>query len=305
MLQVDGKQAHLGTFESEEAAARKYDEYAVEQGKPLNFSVKDAPCSTEPHNALSLKPAAETLSGQYDKTVSPTFVARAARVRAQQAAAAEQNARDCNRLLVSRYKGVSWATSRKMWVARITYDGTTKILGAFHDEKEAARKYDETASSLGRATNLSANDSDTEVLGKRKLTNKSAHLCMSNLKEAKAHSASKPTSAENYRGVRWDEKWQKFSAEIHIDGLRTILGHFSSAREAARKYDEHAVIFGRETNFSAQSAALRQARNTRVLSAAENQAIGALNRLLLSVRYIGQQGITAAPASPLSSSADT
>lgn len=45
----------------------------------------------------------------------------------------------------SRWKGVHWNKHKEKWQARITYDGTLKHLGYFHNEAEAARKYDEHA----------------------------------------------------------------------------------------------------------------------------------------------------------------
>lgn len=36
-IKVDGKVTHLGYFENEDVAARKYDEMAAAQGKPVNF----------------------------------------------------------------------------------------------------------------------------------------------------------------------------------------------------------------------------------------------------------------------------
>ena len=36
-IRIDEKQAHLGNFDDEETAARKYDEHAARLGRPLNF----------------------------------------------------------------------------------------------------------------------------------------------------------------------------------------------------------------------------------------------------------------------------
>jgi hypothetical protein len=48
----------------------------------------------------------------------------------------------------SRFKGVYWATERKVWRARITVDGKARFLGRFHDEIAAAEAYDEAAREL-------------------------------------------------------------------------------------------------------------------------------------------------------------
>jgi hypothetical protein len=45
----------------------------------------------------------------------------------------------------SRYKGVSWFKPAKMWRAYIKVGGVISWLGYFHDEKEAAKAYDEAA----------------------------------------------------------------------------------------------------------------------------------------------------------------
>lgn len=55
----------------------------------------------------------------------------------------------------SKYKGVSWSTKRKKWVAQITVDGVTKNLGGFVEEKEAALAYNKAAKRLfGEYANL-------------------------------------------------------------------------------------------------------------------------------------------------------
>lgn len=39
------------------------------------------------------------------------------------------------------YRGVTWSTVAKKWLARITVNGKTKTLGHFTDEHAAARAY--------------------------------------------------------------------------------------------------------------------------------------------------------------------
>jgi len=45
----------------------------------------------------------------------------------------------------SKYKGVSWDSSRGQWRAFITVHNTSNFLGRFHDEREAAFAYDAAA----------------------------------------------------------------------------------------------------------------------------------------------------------------
>jgi hypothetical protein len=99
---VEGKKARLGSFCSEEEAARAYDERAAALGKPMNFP-------TEGH---------------------------------------EQAVKNGS----SKYRGV---TKRgKKWVAAIGIDGRMKSLGTFDSEEATARRFDEAADPLGRAVNF-------------------------------------------------------------------------------------------------------------------------------------------------------
>ena len=54
----------------------------------------------------------------------------------------------------SKYVGVNWDKRDKKWQAQIMIDGKRKHLGLYHDEKEAARMYDEQAALLGKPVNF-------------------------------------------------------------------------------------------------------------------------------------------------------
>lgn len=54
------------------------------------------------------------------------------------------NRRGC-RSSTSAFKGVSWQTGKKCWVAQIRVAGVNRHLGYFNDERAAARAYDAAA----------------------------------------------------------------------------------------------------------------------------------------------------------------
>ena len=54
----------------------------------------------------------------------------------------------------SKYVGVSWFKRDKKWKADIRINGKNKNLGLYHDEKEAARIFDEQAALLGKPVNF-------------------------------------------------------------------------------------------------------------------------------------------------------
>ena len=101
-IRIDGKKACLGTYDSEEEAARAYDEQAAPLGMPVNFPDE----------------------GQ---------------VQAMKRGS-------------SQYRGVSKQGNK--WSARISINGKSKLLGTFKSEEAAARKFDEAAAPLGRAVNF-------------------------------------------------------------------------------------------------------------------------------------------------------
>jgi hypothetical protein len=102
IISINGKRTLLGTFDSEEEAARAFDKRAAALGKPVNFPTE----------------------GQ------------------------EQAVKRGS----SKFRGVT--KQGKKWVAKIGIDGKPKYLGTFYSEEAAARKFDDAAAPLGRAVNF-------------------------------------------------------------------------------------------------------------------------------------------------------
>ena len=133
----------------------------------------------------------------------------------------------------SKYVGVNWEKGRKKWKAQIKIDGKIKNLGYYHDEKEAARIYDEQAALLGRPVNFPLHEGMEQAVKPIK-------------DRSKVPNVNRPSK---YVGVSWSKEMKKWHAKITIDGKMKTLGYYHDEKEAARMYDEQAALLGKPVNF--------------------------------------------------------
>jgi len=166
---INGKRLFLGDFVDEDVAASVYDEAAFSaENKKLNFPENFArraklpkvnldPCGDAAETPRGLRPEgcailhrvpsafAQTASSDVDITF-----AGSSKVGKQ----LEPKSFKQRAVYSSKYKGVTWNSADRKWKAQIKVKGKTVHLGLFHDEVEAARKFDEVARRLHRTCNV-------------------------------------------------------------------------------------------------------------------------------------------------------
>ena len=136
----------------------------------------------------------------------------------------------------SKYVGVSWNKRDKKWKAEITINGKIKHLGYYHDEKEAARIYDEQAALLGKPVNFPLHEGMEQAV-------KPAYYRKD---VSKVPNVNRPSK---YVGVTWHKQMKKWQAAIRIASKVKSLGLYHDEKEAAHMYDEQAALLGKPVNF--------------------------------------------------------
>ena len=256
----NGEHIHLGYFDDEETAARKYDEAAAILGRPLNFPKPPGEEAVAPGGDLSSVKGGRKTSSRFkgvgwnkgnQKWVAQIFKegksshlgyyddeVEAARMYDKAAAALGRrlnfppvaDGSDVGPVMgskgrTSRFKGVCWYKAKQKWLAQYMKGGKTTTLGYFDNEEDAARKYDEVAVTLGRRRNFLADGTEASA---------ATESC---------------GGWSRFKGVSWHKASNKWHAQIQKEGKRKYLGYYNDEEEAARKYDDAAGALGWPLNF--------------------------------------------------------
>jgi hypothetical protein len=242
---IDRKHHYLGLFDSEEGAARAFDEHAASLGRPINFP--------GPGQALAVKRGAHGIVSQYtgvswnmgmQKWEANTNIDgknnqlgyhsnEKAAARAYDECAGplgrpvnfplEKGQAHAGKRGASKYEGVKWNFGKQLWEAVGIKHGERLPLGCFKTEEEAARAVDDHFLNLG--------------LTRRHFPEKGE------LRQASVKKSSKFVGVFRlFRSGRW-------FAQVGINGEDIRLGYFDSEEEAARAYDLRAAALGKPINF--------------------------------------------------------
>jgi hypothetical protein len=225
-IRIDGKQKTLGYFDNEKEAACKYDEQAALLNKPVNFPQHEG-------QEQAVKPApGRVLSKVQDVTRRSKFV------------------------------GVSWDKVKKKWEAQITINGKNKHLGYFHDEKEAACKYDEQAALLNKSVNFPQHEGQEQAVKKapagsgpkrksRAKSSKDGHDGEEEEEEEEEEEAMDEDSDDEEDGIIMDDH-QQTTASSHTP--TTFLQHLVQQRAAFLQVKQELTDDLHEATQAAQQA---------------------------------------------------
>ena len=114
-IHADGKKTYLGSFTSEKAAARAWNDRARELGREDLNDVSDGEDEEEDEEEEE-----------------------------------EEEDEMQERGYTSAYRGVHWNKKARRWICNITVDGKPKYVGSFTSEKDAARAWNDRAREMGR-----------------------------------------------------------------------------------------------------------------------------------------------------------
>jgi hypothetical protein len=221
---IGGKLTFLGTFGSEEEAARAWDRMRLwsckadgkmkEEVKKLNFPLSEyTDDEVTALQSLTQDEMVKNLQGTEERVANQT----------------------------SKYTGVMLDKRIGRWRAQCTIGGKRMSLGAFDSEEEAARACDRARLWSCKAggkkkeevqLNVSlSNYSDDEVAALQSCTQEEMFQKLRRTEERVTNKSSK------YTGVTLVESTGRWRAECRIGGKKTFLGNFHSEEDAARAWD--------------------------------------------------------------------
>jgi hypothetical protein len=135
---------------------------------------------------------------------------------------------------ITKFKGIKWSTTRKMWSAQITVSGKNTHGGEFFCEVNAAIAYNELAKKHhGDFCKLNTITKEDEV---RRIKD-----------EAMPIKGFNRNNSSGYRGVTWSKERKLWVAQITINRTNKNLGRYVNVFDAANAYvSKYKEVYGHE-----------------------------------------------------------
>ena len=206
MIYVGSKNRMLGTFTSEEAAARAWDE---------------AVRSNQLRRVLNFPTAAEAAVGGAPAGAAP---APAPQERRDEECGARSPVKAHVKGQSSAFVGVSRGVGKSRYRAECRWLGRSISLGSYLNETDAARAVDAFVIAKGLAKPLNLPEEAS-----------------ASASAVRAQDVRRASQTSKFYGVHWARGSRRFKAEVRADGKRVSLGTFDSERDAAHAVDDFIV----------------------------------------------------------------